>query len=75
MRRWEIWKGGEVVRWQGGKVGVPWFYSRVGDAGRVQDFIFLFLMLIKGAKGRDEFKIFLRGRSDGKTLPRSSASR
>ena len=33
MRRREIWKGGEVVRWQGGKVGVPWFYSRVGDAG------------------------------------------
>ena len=27
------------------------FYSRDGNSGLVQDFIFLFLMLIKGTKG------------------------
>ena len=34
-----------------------WFYSRVGDAESVHDFIFLFLMLIKGTKRQDVFKI------------------
>ena len=32
------------------------------------------MMLINGTKGRDRFKIFLRGRRDGKTLLRSSTS-
>ena len=35
---------------------------------------FLFLMLVNGTKGRDVFKMFLRGREDGKTLLRSSAN-
>ena len=35
-----------------------WFYSRVGDAESVHDFIFLFLMLIKGTKRQDVFKVF-----------------
>ena len=60
-----------------------WFYSRVGNTESVQDFIFLFLMVIKGTKGQsdvnqgnegDGLKIFLRARSDGKTLLRSYAS-
>ena len=40
--RWERWEGGEVARWQcekSGRVGGSWFYSRVGDARWVQDFI------------------------------------
>ena len=82
VARWERW--GREVRWQGGKgggerwggkVGGSWFYSRVGDAGWVQDFIFLFLMLINRRKGQDEFWIFLRGRRVGKTLLKSNASR
>ena len=32
-------------------MGSSWFYSRVEKTGLVQDFIFLFLMLIKGTKG------------------------
>ena len=32
------------------------------------------LMLINRAKGQDGFKIFLRGRRDGKTLLRSNTS-
>ena len=51
-----------------------WFYSKNEDAGKFQDFIFLFLMLIKGMKRRDEFNIFLRDSRDGKILPRSSGS-
>ena len=34
-----------------------WFYSTIGEAGWVQDFIFLFLMLIKGMRRRGKFKI------------------
>ena len=64
-------------------MGGSWFYARVENAGLVQDLILLFLMLIKGTKGRsdvnqgnegDGLKIFLRARRDGKTLLRSSAS-
>ena len=36
-----------------------WLYSRVGDEGWLQDFIFLFLMLINGTKEQDIFKIIL----------------
>ena len=39
-------------------MGGFWFYSRVGDAERVQHFIFLFLILIKRTKRQDGFKIF-----------------
>ena len=49
-----------------------WFYSRTGEAGWVQDFIFLFLMLMKAMKRRGEFKIFLRDPRDGKILLRFS---
>ena len=64
-------------------MGGSWFYSRVGNTSRVQDFIFLFLVLIKGTKGQcdvnqgsegDGLKTFLHTRRDGKTLLRSSAS-
>ena len=51
-----------------------WLYSRIGDAGWLQDFIFLFLMLINGTKEQDGFKIILRGQRDEKTLLRSYAS-
>ena len=78
VMRWQFGKGGRVVRRKDG-----WFYSRVGNTGRVQDFIFLFLMLIKGTKGQsdvnqgnegDGLKIFLCACRDGKTLLRSSTS-
>ena len=51
------------------------------NTGYVQDFIFLFLMLIKGTKGQsdvnqgdkgDGLKIFLCGCRGGKTLLKSS---
>ena len=64
LGRWKRWHGGEVEKvekvtgWWDGKVGAFWFYSRVGDAGWVQDFIFLFLILIKGTKRRNGFKLF-----------------
>ena len=51
-----------------------WFYSRMADAGRVQDFIFLFLVLIKELRRRDEFKISLSDPRGGRILLRSSAS-
>ena len=41
MASWERWEGSEIA-----KMGGSWFYSRVGDAQWVQDFIFLLLMLI-----------------------------
>ena len=44
------------------------------DEGWLQDFIFLFLMLINGTKEQDVFKIILRRRRDGKTLVRSYGS-
>ena len=49
-------------------------YSTMWDPVLVQDFIFLFLMLIKGMRRRCVFKIFLRDPRDGKILLRSSAS-
>ena len=52
-------------------MGGAWFCSRVLDVGWVQDFIFLFLMLINETKEQDMFKIFLHSRRDGKTLLRS----
>ena len=55
-------------------MGVTRFYSRVGDAGLVQDFTFLFLMLIIETKEQDVLQIFLCGRRDGKILLRSNAS-
>ena len=51
-----------------------WFYSREGDIGWVQDFVFLFLILINETKDQGVFKIFLRGRGNGKILLRSNAS-
>ena len=73
---WEGEKGGRVVRWQGEegrKVG-SWFYSRMGNAGRAKDLIFLFLMLINEIKEQGKLKFFLRSHRDGKTLLRSYAS-
>ena len=71
LERWERWDGGvgkkkQVGGWWGGKLKGFWFYSRLGDAKWVQDFIFLFLVLIKGTKRWDEFKIFVwpQGRKD-----------
>ena len=55
----------------------PWFYSRIqgwGDARWVQDFIFLFPMLINGMRRRYEFKVFLHDPRDGRILLRSSVS-
>ena len=40
----------------------------------VQDFIILFLILIKGMRRWGEFKISLRGLRDGKILIRSSTN-
>ena len=34
-----------------------WLYSRMGDVGLLQNFIFLFLMLINKTKEQDGFKI------------------
>ena len=49
-----------------------WFYSKIVEAGLVQDSTFLFLTLIKGKRrfGREvgEFKIFLHVPRDGKIL-------
>ena len=71
--RWERWKGNEVARWErweSGEVGrweVPGFIQGWGAQGESKIF-FLFLMLIKGTKGRsdvnqgnkgDGLKIFL----------------
>ena len=49
------WGGklGKTGKWWCEKVGGSWFYSRVGNTGWVQDFILLFLMLMKGTKGVD----------------------
>ena len=44
-------------------MGGSLFYSRVRDAGRVQDFI---LMSINDMKEQSVFKIFLRDHRDGK---------
>ena len=54
--------GGFLVLFKGG--GTEW----------VQVFIFLFLMLINETKELDRFKIFCRGRRDGRTVRRSYAS-
>ena len=70
-------EGSELARWEkweGNIVEGSWLYSRVGDVGWLQDFVFLFLMLINGTKEQDRLKIILRGRRDGKTLLRSYAS-
>ena len=61
-------KMGKVGEWCGWKVGGSWFCARVGNAGGLQDFIFWFLMLMKGKKRRVGFKIFLCGCRNGKTL-------
>ena len=56
LGRWERWKVGEVEKmekmtgWWGGKVGGFWFYSRVGDAEWVQDFIFFVFDTNQGNK-------------------------
>ena len=61
---WEKWKVGlvekveKVIEWWAGKVGGVNLYSRVGDADWVQYLFFLFLMLIKGTKRWNGFKIF-----------------
>ena len=85
--RWQDWRGERVVRWQVGKGGreggrvLRWEGGRFlvlfkgQGAGWVRDFIFLFLMLINETKEEDVFKIFLRGRRNGKTLLRSYGSR
>ena len=39
-------------------MGGSWFYSSEADAGCVQDFIFLFLILINETREQDVFKIF-----------------
>ena len=45
-----------------------------GNAGWIQDFMFLFLMLIKITRKQGKFKIFLRDPRDGIILLRSCAS-
>ena len=67
MGRWEVPRF--IQEWGGGGGG-----GGGRDAGCVQNFIFLFLMLIKRTKRRDGFKIFLRNTRDVKTLLRSSAN-
>ena len=63
MESWERWESGEV-----GRMGGSW-YSRVGGQ-RVSSRFHLFVYDVnQGDKG-----VFLRGRKDGKTLFRSSAS-
>ena len=51
-----------------------WFYSRIWDAGWLQDFIVFFLISIKVMRRRCEFKILLRDHRDGKILSGSSRS-
>ena len=63
-------KGGKVVRWQGGRFLV--FFK--GWGCRVKTRFHLFVPDINETKEQDVFKIFLRSRSDGKTLPRSNVS-
>ena len=46
-----------------------------GNAGWIQHFMFLFLMLIKVTRKQRNFKIFLHDPRDGKILLRSCASR
>ena len=75
-------KGGKVVRWQVGKgermvrqkVGMYMVLFRGARHKMSPRFPLFILMLIKGTKGWDGFKIFLRGRRNGKILLRSSAS-
>ena len=80
---WEIRKGGRLVRWQGEKGGrmvrqKGGRYLVLFKDGRYKlsprFHLSLFLVLIKGTKGWDWFKIFLRVRRDRKTLLRSFAS-
>ena len=49
-------------------------HSRMGDAGWVQDSIFLFMMIINISRKWGEFKIFLRDPRDREILLRSFAS-
>ena len=61
--RWQDEKGGKVVSQEGGK-----YLILFKDGGRrVQDFIFLLLMLMKGTKGQNGLKIFLLRSRNGKT--------
>ena len=69
--RWQGGDGGRVVRWWGGRFLVLF---KVEDAGWIEDFIFLFLVLMNYAKEQDVLKIFLRGRRDEKILLRSCRS-
>ena len=66
LMRWQDGKGGKVVRWQGGKGarvvrqegGKYLVLFKGGERRGVQDFYFLFLMLIKAMKGQDGFNTF-----------------
>ena len=64
LERWERGKDGEVekvqhlVGWWGEKARGSWFYSRLGDAKWVQDFIFLALMLMKRTERISRFFVW-----------------
>ena len=70
------WHGAEslICGWLKPHLMSARFHSRMGDAGSVQDFIFLFLIWIKGMRRPIEFKIFLCGPMEGKILLRSFMS-
>ena len=68
--RWQGRKGGQVVRWEGGRFLVLF----KGGVNRVSPRFYLFVSDVNQGKEGDGLKIFLRARWDGKTLLRSSTS-
>ena len=78
VARWGRWEGSEVARWNSGRM-VKHKRGRYlvlfkGGAHKMSPRFHLFVSDVKGTKGWDEFKIFLRGRRDGKALLRSFTS-
>ena len=79
--KWEGGESGRIVRWQGGKggrmvrqKGGRYLVLFKGGGHKMSPRFHLFVSDVKGTKGWDEFKIFLRGRRNGKALLRSFTS-
>ena len=68
--RWQVGKGGRVVRWEGGRFLVSF---KVGEH-RVSPRFYLFVSDVNQGNEGDGLKIFLSAHRAGKTLLRSSTS-
>ena len=68
MVRGQVWD-----KRKGSEVEILFFFFK-GRGGRVRARFHLFVSDVNETKDEDVFKIFLRSRRDGKTLPRSNVS-